>query len=216
MRGVVYRYIEDGYAPDFVRGRVLVSTLARYSAMELFGSDTARGDAGEGTRDRRLPFASIGEKATQRDIDALARVSIHLGENAKYIQIIGGNTRTLPPPMLVLCMSTEWSVGLGLRFQCRSAIEIFNPNEFLRRLSGALDMHYFFGRCTRVQYDNSRVFHAYDERPLGHEWLHKPKRYSAESEVRAFWFPRNATVPVQTQVVDCGDLSDVCRVRRLW
>ena len=134
-------------------------------------------------------------------MNAVERKAMRIGPG----MIVSNNqvsVRVNSPDCHILCLSSvlDPSIATGLSKQCSetydACIEVFDVNALLRAISAKIHDLARFDVIARCVYGSRRRHH---DEPEVHPALLKDRRYSYQSEVRAFWSPvgRDPQSPVR-------------------
>lgn len=113
---VLYKYLPSRYAPEFLeRGEILFRNLTYFRQHE----GRVRGDVYEGIH-KNQPGTDIVLESLSQGIRAVGKFPFLNSTNSDLV--------------FAFCLSKRLSKGLMAEFECDACIEIFNPDEFIRRI----------------------------------------------------------------------------------
>ena len=204
----LYRYMPVGACQRMVeRGEVRVSSSTNFNQDETL-SETRRDD--EQSKQMSTVLHKVRKApAAQKGF----RVEVQQGEETP-----SGTETTfkshVDDPFWILSLSTDLTPALFEEFDEPAAVEITEPEEFIRRLESA-SVQILLG--PQDIFDHGRVRYADKVIAYGRVALrlnplrHKAARYRPQKEYRVVWHPRRQATPHEWLYVEEG-LADISRV----
>lgn len=218
-----YKHLPSKFANDLVeRGKILVGTVEKFRRMNL--SDLARGDVAECEYVQYIHHFSSDSHG--RIEDYLLPTTLPHFETSGSEPPVGSTISNVAlgykvPDGFVYCMSHSRKKSTGRLFAGADAcVEIVHPTEFFETLGSALNEIVSLSSL-RPDLDNC----VYRERITDlfvkpHRPIHfiKSPNYSAQREIRAFWWPDTtdpfAVLP-EPGVLHVPELASHCRLVNL-
>ena len=205
----VFRFLkEKSQADDLLAGRVWISTLNACRAHEEGG----RGDAGEASIEYNSGFAN-GDSGDAKLETIARRVGINLGPNCSNITINDCTSRNSIKDAFVLCTTLVYSPDKLSPVFGNHCVEIFDSEEFFRRVSSRLHAQHPIKEFARgpVIY-RPRQFHGLESEPGPLGFVKPPDQYQDQKEFRMLWVPHDFSKLVPF-LLNVPEVIPLCRVK---
>lgn len=188
----LFKYLKKEHADKlFKDGELLIGTLYDFRNYEQHGSK--RGDAEEGKKEisEHVDNLVVKSPSEHNPLSPFVKKFINLEPGANNFQLSNCDFSVVQDcgNCYLYCMSSEFDEKLLQEFQADICIKIKKPQEFVEKISLALENGVKDVRLLPVIYGQRNQ--QYGKHDQYHASIIKPVNYKSQKEVRAIWAQKN-------------------------